>query len=177
MKRVAQRGAVLVMTLIMLAVMTLLAVSSTRDSLMQTRVLAKGLDYQRLFNMAEASLREAERHIAKANAPLPPCGEPPCLHGLATHNAVDFSQATPYHGLTDTPASARWYIRQIQSVATQPDDARYGEAAKVSGTYFYEVSSQAFYAEHARMDLSRICTGPAVCLRSVVARTFIRGQP
>ena len=44
MKRVAQRGAVLVMTLIMLAVMTLLAVSSTRDSLMQTRVLAKGLD-------------------------------------------------------------------------------------------------------------------------------------
>jgi type IV pilus assembly protein PilX len=177
MKGAAQQGAVLVMSLIMLAVMTLLAISSARDSLMQTRVMAKELDYQRLFNLAEASLREAERHIAKATAPLPPCGEPPCLQGLATHNAVDFSHASPYQGLTDKAARARWYIRQIQSVASQPEDARYGAAAQPSGTYFYEVSSQAFYAEHARTDLNRICTGAAVCLRSVVARTFIPGQP
>ena len=177
MKCAAQHGAVLVMSLIMLAVMTLLAITSTRDSLMQTRVMARGLDYQRLFNLAEASLREAERHIAKATAPLSPCGEPPCLQGLATHNAVDFSHATPYQGLADRAASARWYIRQIQSVASQPDDAHYGAAAQVTGTYFYEVSSQAFYSEHARTDLNRMCTGVAVCLRSVVARTFIGGQP
>ncbi len=176
MKRAEEQGAVLVTTLILLVVITLLAVSSARDSLMEVRVMARGLDYQRLFNAAEAALREAERLIAKAPAPLPTCGSAPCLQGLATHNAADFTRATPYQGSSDTATSARWYIRQIPSTAAQPEDARYGEAAKMTGTYFYEVSSQAFLTQQASSDLHRMCTGIALCLRSVVARTFIEGQ-
>ncbi len=177
-----ERGSVLLITLILMVVVTTLAVSGVHDIAMETRTLTRDLEQQRLLNAAEAGLREAERHINQALGPLPTCGTQPCLQGIASHNGVDFSAATPYHaalGPTRTGATARWYIRQIPSASQQLAEVSYGDAAKAGGTYYYEVSSQAFFAHlvSPNLPLHNNCAVAAICLRSVVARTFLDGRP
>ncbi|MGY4534687.1 type IV pilus assembly protein PilX [Pseudomonas sp. TE3786] len=180
MKCAEQRGSVLLVTLILLLVLTALAVSSVRDSALETQVMTRDLQQHHLFNAAEAGLRDAERRIARAREPLPACGAPPCVQGLASNNMLDFAQATPYFSGEDRGgmnASVRWYIRLIPSTPAQPRNARYGEAAKATGSYYYEVSSQAFFPALAPSNLNSNCAAGVVCLRSVVARTFIEQQP
>ncbi len=175
-----QRGSVLIVTLILLLIVTVLAVSSARDSALETQVMARHLDQQRLFNAAEAGLRDAERQIAQAASPLPSCGAPPCLLGLATNHAVDFALATVYPGTfgpAPTGASVRWYVRQIPPAAQQPVEAAYGGAARTAGTFYYEVSSQAFFPHLAPSNLNVNCAVAVVCLRAVVARTYLEDQP
>jgi type IV pilus assembly protein PilX len=175
-----QRGSVLIVTLILLLVVSALAISSVRDSALEYQAMTRNLEQQRLFNAAEAGLREAERRIAKAAFPLQPCGAPPCLQGLATNYAVDFSLATSYPGTfgpAPTAASVRWYIRLIPATGQQPVEAAYGEAARALGTLYYEVSSQAFFPHLAPSNLNGSCALAVVCLRAVVARTYLEGQP
>lgn len=176
----SQQGIVLLVALVFLLVITLLAVSSVRDSALENRVMARDLEHQRLFNAAEAGLRDAERRIAQAPAPLSACGTAPCLQGIATNNAVDFAHATAYRGAaapTGLDARVRWYIRQIPLTSRQPVNAHYGEAAKSPDSAYYEVSSQAFFPQTSLPTLNSHCSAEAVCLRSVVARTFVEGQP
>jgi hypothetical protein len=88
--------------------------------------------------------------------------------------------ATAYRGsatATGTDAHVRWYIREIPLTTRQPVNAHYGAAAKAPDTAYYEVSSQAFFAHAAPPNLNSNCSAGAVCLRSVVVRTFIGGQP
>jgi type IV pilus assembly protein PilX len=175
-----QRGSVLIVTLILLLIVTAVAVSSARDSALETQVMARNLEQQRLFNAAEAGLRDAERRIAQAASPLPACGPPPCLLGLATNHAVDFALASAYPGSfgpAPTGASVRWYVRLIPAAAQQPVEAAYGEAARAPGTLYYEVSSQAFFPHLAPSNLNGNCAVAVVCLRAVVARTYLEGQP
>src|SRR6218665_2227731 len=171
--RQSQLGAVLLISLILLMVITTFVFSSLRDSTLEVRVMAKDLEQRRLLNAAEAGLREAERKIAQITTPLTPCGTPPCLQGMATNTTVDFTAATPYPTSTNPNASVRWYIRQIPLASHQPDDASYGAAARETGTYYYEVSSQAISDNNASSPRLRQCSDGAVCLRSVMARTFI----
>lgn len=176
----SQRGSVLLVTLILLLVITSLAVSSVRDSALETQVMARDLQQQRLFNAAEAGLRDAERRIALALDPLPSCGSPPCVQGVASNTVLDFSKATPYPDLREGSAllpSVRWYIRLVPTAPAQAANPRYGDAAKLAGTYYYEVSSQAFIATLAPSNLNGNCSAAVVCLRSVVARTFLDRQP
>jgi len=171
--RQSQRGAVLLVSLILLMVITTLAISSVRDSTLEVRVMAKDLEQRRLLNAAEAGLREAERKIAQTSVPLTSCGTPPCLQGMATNSTVDFAAATPFPTTTNPSATVRWYIRQIPLAERQPTDASYGAASRESGTYYYEVSSQAFTDTGETAPRLSQCTDGAVCLRSVMARTFI----
>lgn len=180
MSHFCERGSVLLVTLVLLMVVTLLAVSAVQDIAMETRTLARDLEQQRLLNAAEAGLREGERHLGLAVRPLEPCGTPPCFQGLASHNGVDFTGAKAYQGELGAPgtgAMARWYIRLIPSASTQPGDATYGEAAKTGGTFYYEVSSQAFFPHLVSPErpIHDNCTVTALCLRSVVVRTFVVG--
>lgn len=172
--RHSQAGTVLLISLILLMVITTLAISSLRDSTLEVRVMTNDLEQRRLLNAAEAGLREAERKIAEATTPLTACGTPPCLQGMATNATVDFSAATPYPTTTQPNATVRWYIRQIPVAGRQPDDASYGAAARDGGTYYYEVSSQA--VSKTAKDIPRLspCTDGAVCVRSVMARTFVQ---
>lgn len=169
----SQLGAVLVVTLILLLVITTLAISGMRDSTLEIRVMAKDLEHRRLFNAAEAGLREAERAIAQAARPLAPCGASPCVQGLATNTALDFSTATLYPSSAQLNAEVRWYIRQIPLNTRQPNDASYGAAAREGGTYFYEVSSQAYTLSADPLPRQSQCSDGAVCLRSVMTRTFL----
>ncbi len=177
-----EQGSVLLVTLVLLTVVTALAISGVQDIAMETRTLARDTEQQRLLNAAEAGLREAERHLALATRPLEPCGTPLCFQGFASHNGVDFNSATPYPGEFGAPgtgAIARWYIRLIPSASAQSGDAAYGEAAKAGGTVYYEVSSQAFFPHlvSAALPTHNSCAVAALCLRSVVARTFARDRP
>ncbi|GLK87586.1 pilus assembly PilX family protein [Pseudomonas turukhanskensis] len=179
MIRRPQRGSVLIVTLMLLLVVTALAITSVRDSALEYQAMARNLEQQRLLNAAEAGLREAERRIAKTAVPLRPCGAPPCLQGLATNHAVDFSLATAYPGTfgpAPTAASVRWYIRLIPDTSQQPVEAAYDKAARAFGTYYYEVNSQAFFTHLAPSNLNGSCALAVVCLRAVVARTYLEGQ-
>ena len=173
-----QQGAVLFVTLILLLVVTTLAISGVRESTLETRIVANTLESQQLFNAAEAGLREAERHIAQTTLPLAPCGKTPCLQGMATSYAIDFTAATRYggaEGATSMGATVRWYIRGINPgySGDQAFNAQYGNDAKGLGTYFYEVNSQAYSAELSAHQTNSRCSNGIVCLRSVVMRTFI----
>lgn len=168
----AQSGTVLLITLILLMVITTLAISSVRDSTLELRVMSKDLEQRRLLNAAEAGLREAERQITQAIAPLIACGTPPCVHGMATNAAVDFAAAVPYPNSTHPNAAVRWYIRQIPLTGRQPEDASYGAAARAGGTYYYEINSQAVTDDAQAIHRLSPCTDGAVCVRSVMARTF-----
>lgn len=170
--RHSQAGTVLLISLILLMVITTLAISSVRDSTLEVRVMTKDLEQRRLLNAAEAGLREAERQIAQATIPLVACGTPPCLQGMATNAAVDFAAATSYSTSSNPNAKVRWYLRQIPLAGRQPEDASYGAAARESGTYYYEVSSQAATDTGEATPRISPCADSAVCVRSVMARTF-----
>lgn len=65
-----QRGAVLVVALIFLLVMTMLILASVRGSVMQERMASNLYDRSLAFQAAEAALREGERFVQE-NAPKP----------------------------------------------------------------------------------------------------------
>lgn len=58
-----QQGAVLIVALVLLLVITLLAVSSTRESALETRMTANFVSQQQQINYAEAVLREGEAQM------------------------------------------------------------------------------------------------------------------
>ena len=69
-----QRGAVLVVSLLLLLVMTVLALSASQATRMQERMAGNTRDYDLAFQSAEAALRTAERLIddtALTSAPFP----------------------------------------------------------------------------------------------------------
>lgn len=55
-----QQGAVLVVALVMLLVLTVLAVSNMRGVTLESRITANRVDSERLHNLADAALREGE---------------------------------------------------------------------------------------------------------------------
>ena len=65
-----QRGAVLVVALIFLVVMTMLILASIRGSVMQERMASNLYDRSLAFQAAEAALREGERFVLET-APKP----------------------------------------------------------------------------------------------------------
>jgi type IV pilus assembly protein PilX len=58
-----QRGAVLVVSLLLLLVMTILALSATQTSLLQERMSGNMRDRELAFQSAEAGLRDAEKYM------------------------------------------------------------------------------------------------------------------
>jgi type IV pilus assembly protein PilX len=65
-----QRGAILIVSLIFLMVMTLLILASVRGTVMQERMASGLYDRSLAFQAAEAALREGERYVLE-NAPKP----------------------------------------------------------------------------------------------------------
>ena len=65
-----QRGAILIVALIFLMVMTVLILASIRGTVMQERMASNLYDRSLAFQAAEAALREAERWVLE-NSPKP----------------------------------------------------------------------------------------------------------
>jgi type IV pilus assembly protein PilX len=75
-----QRGAVLIVSMLLLLVVTVLALGASQSTRLQERMASSQRNYDLAFQSAEAALRAGERMLdnpAMAAPPLP-CSTPPC---------------------------------------------------------------------------------------------------
>lgn len=185
-----QQGAVLIVALVMLLIITLLAVSSTRESALETRMTANFVAQQQQLNYAESVLREGEgitladpRYLNANSGGTCDVDDKYCLYADAakyghdfgdcdsssTHGlASDLLNSEAYDGSSTEPPGLRWYaIRAVSRDAEgQTENPEYGAFLGVSGaTYRHEVSAL------ARDGDTETCT----VLRSVVSKYFDEG--
>ncbi|MBV5284875.1 MAG: pilus assembly protein [Methyloversatilis discipulorum] len=117
--RARQRGATLLIALVMLVVMTLLGLASIRSTSMQERMGANLYDRSLAFQAVESALREAEARISintavtnSAGFYCPPNGVPPSC-------AAPGPSATESATESETPsASSASYIERWKDPAT-----------------------------------------------------------
>ncbi len=83
----AQRGAALLVVLILLLVMTLLGLASMRGTLLEERMSASTYDRGISFQASEAALREAEALAGASPAPAYPTAAG-CVNGLCAERAT-----------------------------------------------------------------------------------------
>jgi len=90
-----QRGAILVVSLILLLVMTVLALAVSQSSRMQERMTGNVRDSDLSFQAAEASLRDAEDFLwRQTNQPIP-CSTAPCsVYQKDWFNGIDLRTQT-----------------------------------------------------------------------------------
>lgn len=173
-----QRGAVLVIALVMLLIITLLGIGSMNEVVLESRITGNLIEQKRLRSAAESALREGERRIAAATA-IVDCDEDDtvlCYYGDADDYDYDFSVAEDYRGFdgnSELERDARWYIRYItfadSSLGGGTNDGGSGCGALCSfkdapsgRQFFYEVNAQAYKDG----DASDTCTAATLCLTS-----------
>lgn len=148
----AQRGAVLIVGLITLLVLTLLALASLRTSLLEERMTGNVQDQAIAFQAAEAALRDGEQLLqgpqlpdftgADGLYPAPAPTDPP------RWSVIDWDSAAAvrsYGGFSGAPgslasASARYFIEELPLVVGPGEslsaDTPMGESA------FYRVTAR-----------------------------------
>lgn len=174
-----QHGAVLVIALVMLLIITLLGIGSMREVMLESRITGNLLEQKRLRNTAESALREAERRIVQSSN-IDRCdnSNTPCYVADALDYSYDFSgsDVVDYSGLdgdAKLERKARWYIRYItfadSSLGGGTNDGGSGCGALCSfkdapsgRQFFYEVNAQAYKDG----DASDTCTAATLCLTS-----------
>src|SRR5476649_2574207 len=67
----AQRGAVLIMALMFLTLLTLLGVSAMTNSTSEEKMARATRDYNTAFQAAEAAMRDAENDLTVGSRPIP----------------------------------------------------------------------------------------------------------
>lgn len=168
----SQQGAVLVVALVMLLVITVISVASMREVTLEARVTGNLIESKRLSSAGESALREGERRVIRTIEPPDDCSirsegdSSLCIDGLADDYDTDFSLATEYQGLdgnTTLDRNASWYLRDTGIISSaDPECFLTGKGC----TNYYEVNSQ------ARKGAADDCGPGAFCIRSVVAAIF-----
>jgi type IV pilus assembly protein PilX len=76
-----QRGAVLIVSMLLLLVVTILALGASQTTRLQERMVGSQRNFDLAFQAAEAGLRAGERMVANSmtSPPLPCASNPPCL--------------------------------------------------------------------------------------------------
>lgn len=86
-----QRGAVLLISLVMLLIITLLAVSSMREVTLEERIVGNQRNQQAAFNGAESALREGEKRLTLRIEPAEPTADCQNASGLCVMNSAPTS--------------------------------------------------------------------------------------
>lgn len=178
-----QKGAVLIFALIMLLVITLLAVSSTRESTLEARMTGNFISQQQQHNFAEGVMREGEAQMtfATLRPREPNAASGACADGAKYCFSTDAAQYASAFGSCDDPLTRgvkssllgaaasnppqlRWYAIPAASGAAEgaSDNPEYGNMMKGIGTFRYEVNAV------ARNGSTDTCT----ILRSTTAKVF-----
>lgn len=162
-----QKGASLFIALIILLIVTLLALSSARETTLESRITGNYIEQQRLANAAEASLRDGENIMQATNKPREPqttvnctaTATEPCFLVLTASNTQDFTHAQSYNPTDGTTLerTAQWYAQEASC-----DNVSYGDKLRGGGTFCYEINSRAFNG-----------AGAEAKLRSVVRKVFV----
>lgn len=136
------QGASLFIALIMLLIITLLAISSTRESTLESRITGNLLEQQTLTNYAEAALREGELQLTNKFTPAEPdCTSKSeyCFRNEDADYSQDFDESLTYSAIRNTDRySIRWYAIPVAS-----DLIEYGDMALGRGAFYYEINAEA----------------------------------
>lgn len=149
-----QRGATLVIALVLLLIITVLAISSMREVALEERLVGNLRDHQASLNAAESALRAGETIVAESATPLPTCptSAPNCANA-ARPSATQLS-ATTWSGwasfgqpftdsLAKVPNQPRWYLSFIgfdpANSAGVVEVTNTDERSKGVGPYYYSV--------------------------------------
>lgn len=173
--RKQQRGAALVVSMIMILLVLLLAVVAMRSVTLESRITANMLENQRLYEVADGTLREGERMLLAHAFPLAKCestttpvtGKIPCYVSEAKTDtlkyATDFTSISAKASDMAKP-QAYWYPRYITATRPKGDSATSAlDVATVGSTEFYEINAQA-----TEKDAAQTCGPDALCLRSSI---------
>ncbi len=138
-------GAVMIMTLIFLVLLTLIGVSSVRVSALEDRMAGHIADRYRAFQAAEASLRDCETLLKVATLPAfnNTAGyyQPAATGATPRWKTVDWSSSTatlPYSGtLSGVASKPRCIIEELPSIqiSTQGGSLRAGQPLPDLGVY------------------------------------------
>jgi len=151
--RVKQKGAVLIVSMIMLLLLTLLAVSSMKTTIMEEKVTGNYKDKNTAFQSAEAALRAGENYL-RNTATLPVFDGSnglyqPTTSGASRWNLVDWSNSDKVvayapedddeslYGLVEQP---NFIIEELLPVIDPDDSSEVGVALE---NKFYRVTSRA----------------------------------
>jgi type IV pilus assembly protein PilX len=178
-----QQGAVLLIALVMLVVITLLAVSGMREVTLESRITGNMLEQKRLSSSVESGLIRGEKTIkASARSPQMCTNDTPddlCITAYlytptATDIYADFSSAFTYDPLVDKNGAldrnTRWYVRRLDAggLSGEAEDPEYGRAMGLHNSkHYFEINSQS--SKNAN---ENDCLPDTTCIRSVVSKIF-----
>ncbi len=148
----AQRGSVLVVSLIIMLVLTMLGLSSMSTSTMEERMAGNSRDRNQAFQAAEIGLRAAEQAV-DAIASVAAFGQTPGLYAEGVHPDLDDEQGTwsdagsiqlpdgTVQGVTSQPR----YI--VEHMGTQGQDdiniGGYGESSGMAAVDTFRITVRA----------------------------------
>jgi type IV pilus assembly protein PilX len=147
-----ERGAVLVIALILLLVVTVLGVTGMRSTLLEERMTGNTQDMNVAFQAAEAALREGEELLRQPELPAfdgsSGLYQPADAAGLPLWETLDWSsllEVREYAGLAGAPGSlgragGRYFIEELPRVAT-PGESLAADAP-VDDASFYRVTAR-----------------------------------
>lgn len=152
-----QQGASLLVALIMLLILTVLAATSMRGVVQESRVTATRTEQVRLENQSDSATRAAGNLIAAKPAALLLCATPPVQPCLKTHQVssdykVNSGYFSDYDGSGDggtQPSkglASGWYIIPAPSgeAEGQTKNPEYGNRMRGIGTFLYETNAYAY---------------------------------
>ena len=167
-----QKGAVLVIALVFLLIITVLAVTSMREVALDSRITGNLIEHKQLFNAAEAGLRDGQYRTVgtphkeiRGYTPVwamqaPDTGCPNtsysdlCLLDTDPVFPQDFSDATRFKlyspdEITEFSESVHWYtlLAPGGELTGESENPEYGSMLAGGGTFRYEVNSQALAEE------------------------------
>lgn len=134
----AQRGAVLVVALLLLLVMAIFAASIGQNTRLQQRMAGNVRDADLAFQAAEAAARAAENELWRLTTPPTPCSTlgttcPLLRIGVlpADMNAYSWSAAssvefglTAAGGTAELASEPRYVIEELEQVAETPEEGK-----------------------------------------------------
>lgn len=150
-----QRGAALIVALVMLLVLTLIAVTASRTSTLQERMAGNLRQSSLAFEAAESTLRIGEEWIEnQIGGPRPVavtvsgCGSPPCeVLVLDELDPFDYSAAwgsSNVHDTAETPygtaAPPEYFIEEQQVVR---DSLNVGMSTDTAARHYYRITARA----------------------------------
>ena len=177
-----QEGFVLIVGLVILGLLTMLALSSMRDTTMQEKMAGASRDSGLAFQAAESALRDAENcitgttagcafdevanpaHFAQDDAAFP---DHNTLFDATTWNTIDppgeptALEGVPSKGKGDATDGVNYIIRQASTVSGGAGGAEiglggYGDSAPTESQAIYEITARGAGASGAGQSVLRV---------------------
>lgn len=115
-ERSKQRGAILILALVLLLVMSLVGVSANRDVILQERMASNELDSSMALQAAEAALREAESELGECSpSETEYYGSTPGKYDVSANTAPEWKVAGE---LSD--GDSAWIAATLSNVSQSP---------------------------------------------------------